>query len=155
MGHIKSRLRLRFQCAASSGKTVIATILAVEFLLDHLSPDRDWTYESDMGVLFITHAPILARRTANDVFDQLKLKMRKHVKTEKAKQILKTIKVKQADHSEGNDIYSILVEQKEVIVVATINAALKTLQGRTFRGGVIVDEAHVVYGSDRRKGQTI
>ena len=69
--------------------------------------------------------------------------------------MLRSIQVKRVDKCEGNDIYSIVIAKQEVIVVATINAALKLLTGKLFCGGVIVDEAHVVYGSDRRQGQTI
>ena len=52
-------------------------------------------------------------------------------------------------------VYRILVDGREAIVVATINAALDSLMGQVFLAGVVVDEAHAVYGSDRRKGQTI
>ena len=154
-GCVKSRCRLRFQCAASSGKTVIATILAVEFFLDQSSRKDDLPDKVDKCVLFLTHAPILARRTANNVCDQLKIKLKTHAQPKTRKCTLEKVEVKRADSKEGCDVYGIFVRNKEVIVVATINAALKSLQDRVFLGGVVVDEAHSVYGSDRRHGQKI
>ena len=154
-GSIKKRIRVRYQCAASSGKTVIATILAVEFALECMSADGDIANETDQCVLFLTHAQILARRTAIEVRDQIKVKLVKLVQPEKVVRMLKTVQVKRMGGGDGCDVHKILVGKNEVVVVATINAALKSLRGRVFRGGVVVDEAHCVYGSDRRAGQNI
>ena len=146
-GRIKPRCRLRFECAASSGKTVIATILAVEFVLDRISPQGDLP---DEAVLYLTHTPILARRAANSVCNQLKLKL---MKDERTRRTLGMVQVKRSDASDDCDVYHISVANKQVIVVATINAALQTLQEEIFLGGVVVDGAHAVYGSDRRRDQ--
>ena len=39
--------------------------------------------------------------------------------------------------------------------MATINAALDSLRDEVFLAGVVVDEAHAVYGANQRKGETI
>ena len=151
-GHILPRCRLRFQCGASSGKTVMATLLCVEFWLDLLSPQGELPAHKDMRVLYLTHAPILARRAASDLSDQLKLKL---LSMKASNQVLQrafeTVRVQHDDC----DIYRVLICDQEAIVVATINATLDTLLHEIFLGGVVVDEAHAVYGADRRKGQTV
>ena len=54
---------------------MIASILCVEFWLSLLSPTGDMPSGENMRVLYLTHAPILARRAADDLCDQVKLKV--------------------------------------------------------------------------------
>merc|ERR1719201_1474711 len=144
-GKILPECRLRFQCGASGGKTVMATILCVEFAKSVTAPTDK--------ALFLTHAPILGRRTAQDVRDQLELKL--CYSTVISKQRHKKVKVQGPVNSDDPCIYRISVDGNEKIVVATINAALDSLRGEVFLAGIVVDVAHAVYGANRRTGETI
>ena len=144
-GEILSRCRLRFQCGASSGKTVMATILCAEFAYNYSCGDE--------RSFFLTHAPIMARRAATDLRDQLTLKL--CYSTLVSAHQSKDVQIQGPVKSDDPCVYQIRINGREAIVVATINAALDSLMGQVFLAGVVVDEAHAVYGSDRRKGQTI
>ena len=161
-GHILKICRLQFQSGASSGKTVIAILLAVEFLLDKMSIEGDFPEQDNMRVLFLTHAPILAYRSAKDLCDQLKLKLKlfsQDNNNDKAKNLSKTVTFRRSDESDDCNVFYISVGGKhDAIVVATINSAIDYLQDKVFLAGVIVDECHVVYGradkcTDQNVGQ--
>merc|ERR1719174_90627 len=137
--------RLRFQCGASGGKTVMATLLCVEFAKNAANAAEK--------ALFLTHAPILADRTAQDVREQLELKL--CYSTLISKQRHNKVKVQGPTNNGDPCIYRISVDGNEKIVVATINAALDSLRDEVFLAGIVVDEAHAVYGANHRKGGTI
>ena len=143
--NILSTCRLRFQCGASGGKTVMATILCVEFAQSAVAPTDK--------ALFLTHAPILAKRTAHDLRDQLELKLCSS--TQISSKQHKNVKMQGPAHNDDHCVFRIFVDGIEKIVVATINAALDSLRGEVFLAGVVVDEAHAVYGANLRTGATI
>ena len=144
-GNISANCRLRFQCGASGGKTVMATILCVEFA-------KNATTSTDK-VLLLVHAPLLASRTAQDLSDQLELKM--CYSTLISKQRLKKVKMRGPVNKDDPCVYRIAIDGNDKIVVATINAALDSLIDEVFLAGIVVDEAHIVYGANRQKGATI
>merc|ERR1719201_1522205 len=137
--------RLRFQCGASGGKTVMATLLCIEFAMNATTP-------SDKA-LFLTHAPIVADRTAQDLSEQLELKL--CYSTLISKQRHNKVKFQGPANKDDPCIYRISVDGNEKIYVATINAALDSLRDEVFLAGVVVDEAHAVWcqppkgGNDR------
>merc|ERR1712032_1336301 len=87
-----------------------------------------------------------------DLRDQLELKL--CYSTVISKQRHKKVKVQGPVNSDDPCIYRISVDGNEKIVVATINAALDSLRDEVFLAGIVVDEAHAVYGANHRKGET-
>ena len=104
-GSLPTTCRLHFKTGASSGKTIMATMLAAEFALDALHRN------DGSRVLYLTHTPILAHMAADSILARLN-------------QVLPAGKLAVTTKHATANVYSLALDGVTVVVVATINAAL-------------------------------